>query len=101
MMDDGLLLVRYMYYLLELNMLCDCVTRGCGDHSPSRRPRSGDGEGEVLGSLLELGCCSILIPLREVGGCKSAHVQHSASSEPDCSTARRPANVRVLTQLLI
>jgi hypothetical protein len=19
---------------LELNMLCDCVTRGCGDHSP-------------------------------------------------------------------
>ena len=23
-----------IYYLLELNMLCDCVTRGCGDHSP-------------------------------------------------------------------
>jgi hypothetical protein len=22
------------YGLLELNMLCDCVTRGCGDHSP-------------------------------------------------------------------
>jgi hypothetical protein len=21
-------------YLLELHMLCDCVTRGCGDHSP-------------------------------------------------------------------
>jgi hypothetical protein len=24
----------YMYCLLELNMLCDCVARGCGDHSP-------------------------------------------------------------------
>ena len=23
-----------IYCLLELNMLCDCVTRGCGDHSP-------------------------------------------------------------------
>ena len=23
-----------VYCLLELNMLCDCVTRGCGDHSP-------------------------------------------------------------------
>jgi hypothetical protein len=23
-----------IYCLLEFNMLCDCVTRGCGDHSP-------------------------------------------------------------------
>jgi len=23
-----------IYCLLELNMLCDCVTRGCGNHSP-------------------------------------------------------------------
>jgi len=23
-----------IYCLLQLNMLCDCVTRGCGDHSP-------------------------------------------------------------------
>ena len=23
-----------IYRLLELNMLCDCVTRGYGDHSP-------------------------------------------------------------------
>ena len=30
-------------------MLCDCVTRGCSDTPPSRRPRSWDGEGEVLG----------------------------------------------------
>jgi len=26
--------VSNIYRLLELNMLCDCVTRGCGDHSP-------------------------------------------------------------------
>jgi hypothetical protein len=25
---------KNIYCLLELNMLCDCVTRGCGDHSP-------------------------------------------------------------------
>jgi len=27
-------LAGYIYCLLDLNMLCDCVTRGCGDHSP-------------------------------------------------------------------
>jgi len=27
-------LIRTRAEWLELNMLCDCVTRGCGDHSP-------------------------------------------------------------------
>ena len=29
-----IVMAGYIYCLLELNMLCDCVTRGCGDHSP-------------------------------------------------------------------
>ena len=35
--------------LLELNMLCEYVTRGYGDQPPSRSPRAWNGEGEVLG----------------------------------------------------
>ena len=31
-------------------MLCDYVTRGYGDHPPSRWPRAWNGEGEVLGA---------------------------------------------------
>jgi len=30
-----------VYCLLELDMLCDCVTRGYGDHSPLTRPKEG------------------------------------------------------------
>ena len=49
-----------IYCLLELNMLCDCVTRGCGDHSPQRPPRSWNDEGEVLG----------VVPLLRAEGCE-------------------------------
>jgi len=41
----------HIYGLLELNMLCDCVTRGCDDHAP----RSWNGEGEVLGAAARRG----------------------------------------------
>ena len=30
----GYILFIYVVYWNYLNMLCDCVTRGCGDHSP-------------------------------------------------------------------
>jgi hypothetical protein len=32
--DEYLLAYVLVYCLLELNMLCDCGTQGCGDHSP-------------------------------------------------------------------
>jgi len=28
------IMLMNIHCLLELNMLCKCVTRGCGDHSP-------------------------------------------------------------------
>ena len=35
----GSTVTSVVYCLLELNMLCDWVTRGCGDHSPLTRPK--------------------------------------------------------------
>jgi len=47
-----------MYCLLELNMLCDCVTRGCGDHSPSRPPHDRRDLGMAKEKCLGCRCCA-------------------------------------------
>jgi len=47
----GSAVTKYRYCLLELNTLCDCVTRGCGDDSPLTTAAILNGEREVLGRL--------------------------------------------------